>query len=241
MTLAGKANWTRWLARRDLLFIGAVILAGLALYGILLLTQAVIPGGAGTLDETILRALRNAHDLSDPLGPRWFEEVMRDVTALGGTGVLTIITLAVTGFLLITGKRHAAVSVLAAVITGTVLSHTLKWSFGRPRPDFLPHGAEVYTASFPSGHSMLSAVAYLTLAVLLARTQPDRRVKIYLVAVAIVLTVLVGVSRVYLGVHWPTDVLAGWLAGIAWAILCWSILDRLQRRGYAPVDGDTES
>jgi undecaprenyl-diphosphatase len=158
--------------------------------------------------------------------------MMRDLSALGGTGVLTIITLAVAGFLVITDKRHAAFAVVTAVITGTLLSQGLKWGFARPRPDLVPHGTEVYTASFPSGHSMLSAVVYLTLAALLAQTQPDRRVRVYLVALAIFLTVVVGASRIYLGVHWPTDVLGGWVFGAAWALLCWVVLLRLRREGY---------
>ena len=113
----------------------------------------------------------------------------------------------------------------------------MKWVFSRPRPDLVPHGAEVYTASFPSGHSMMSAVVYLTLGALLARTQSDRSVKTYVLAMAVVLTVLVGTSRVYLGVHWPTDVLAGWALGGAWALVCWSAMTWLQSRGQVEAEG----
>ena len=121
--------------------------------------------------------------------------------------------LTIAGFLAMTRKGYAALFVLASVIGGVLISQTMKWAYARPRPELVPHGAEVYTASFPSGHSMMAAVVYLTLGALLARTQADRAVKVYILAVAVIVTVLVGVSRVYLGVHWPTDVLAGWALG----------------------------
>ena len=144
--------------------------------------------------------------------------------------------LTIAGFLAMTRKGYAALFVLASVIGGVLISQTMKWAYARPRPELVPHGAEVYTASFPSGHSMMAAVVYLTLGALLARTQADRAVKIYILAVAIIVTVLVGVSRVYLGVHWPTDVLAGWSLGAAWALTCWLVMTWLQSRGQ--VEGE---
>jgi undecaprenyl-diphosphatase len=231
-----SAVWKAWLVRQDFVFLGTLLVAAAAVFVFFELAEEVMQGDTRALDEAILLALRNPDDPSDPIGPRWFEEMMRDLTALGGTAVLTIMTFAVAGFLVITDKRHVAFAVLTAVITGTVLSQMMKWGFARPRPDLVPHGAEVYTASFPSGHSMLSAVVYLTLAALVAQTQPRRRVRAYLIALAIILTVLVGASRIYLGVHWPTDVLGGWVVGAAWALLCWLILLRLRREGYE--DGD---
>jgi undecaprenyl-diphosphatase len=162
--------------------------------------------------------------------------MMRDFTALGGIGVLSAVTLAVVGFLVLTRKRHAAAAVAVAVLGGLLLSQALKWGFARPRPDLVPHGQTVYTQSFPSGHAMLSAVVYLTLGALLARTQPRRRVKLYFLAVAGVLTAVVGVSRVYLGVHWPTDVLGGWAVGAGWALLCWLAMLWLQRRGQVEAE-----
>jgi undecaprenyl-diphosphatase len=177
---------------------------------------------------------RNPQDLSDPIGPRWFEEVMRDMTALGGTAVLTLLTVFVTLFLVLSGKRRSAMLVASSIVLGTVFSTLLKLAFDRPRPDLVPHGMEVYTLSFPSSHAMMSALVYLTLGALLARTQSSVRVRIYLIVCAILLTFLIGVSRVYLGVHWPTDVLAGWAVGSCWALLSWLIARRLQKAG--PVE-----
>src|SRR5207302_4145258 len=120
---------------------------------------------------------------------------------------------------------------LVATLGGFLISGLLKNHYERPRPAVVPHLSYVYSSSFPSGHSMLSAVIYLTLGSLLARLAERRRLKIYCVAVAMLLTFLVGVSRVYLGVHYPTDVLAGWAAGLAWAVLCWLVTRYLQRHG----------
>ena len=195
------------------------------------LAGEVLEGDTTRLDRTLLLALRSAGDPSDPLGPRWLEEAARDITGLGGTTVLTFVTLAAITYLLMTGKSHAALLIVVAVGGGMLLSTLLKLGFDRPRPDLVPHGARVYTASFPSGHAMLSAVTYLTLGALFARVQPQRRIKGFLLGLAIVLTLVIGMSRVYLGVHWPSDVLAGWCGGAAWAALCWFVALQLQRRG----------
>lgn len=203
------------------------------------LADAVGDGGTLAFDERLLLALRTPGNSADPIGPKWLEEMMRDFTAVGSTGVLTLMVVTIAGFLAMTRKAHAALFVLASVIGGVLISQSMKWAFGRPRPDLVPHGAEVYTASFPSGHSMMAAVVYLTLGVLLARTQTDRAVKIYIVCVAVVVTLLVGTSRVYLGVHWPTDVLAGWALGAAWALICWLVMAWLQTRRQVE-DGATD-
>ena len=145
--------------------------------------------------------------------------------------------LAVLVYLLLVGKRLTAFMVFVSVAGGTVLSSALKWGIGRPRPDLVPHGMEVYTASFPSGHSTMSAVVYLTLGALLARTQPRWRVKVFLLGLAASVTVIVGISRIYLGVHWPTDVLGGWALGAGWACLCWLALLWLQMRGEVEPEG----
>jgi undecaprenyl-diphosphatase len=219
------------LTRMEPMTLTAVILGAGLLLAFARLASAVSQGSAPAFDEWLIVSLRTPGDLADPVGPAWVEEMMRDFTALGSTGVLTVMVLAIAGFLAMTRKSHAALLVLASVTGGVLISQTMKWAYARPRPDLVPHGAEVFTASFPSGHSMMSAVVYLTLGALLARTQPDRTVKAYILTIAVMLTVLVGTSRVYLGVHWPTDVLAGWTLGGLWALLCLAVMQWLQARG----------
>ena len=158
-------------------------------------------------------------------------EAARDVTALGSTVVLGTLLLVVTGYLFAAGKRHTGWFVLATVLGGTALNSLLKLAFARPRPDLVTPLTQVLTLSFPSGHAALSAICYLTLGALLAQTQTSRAIRIHFIATAMVLTLLVGVSRIYLGVHYPTDVLAGWCIGIAWALICWTIMSRFQRSG----------
>lgn len=206
--------------------------------GVLLFVELLefIEGDAGTFDRWVLQAFRNPVNLADAVGPRWLEFAFRDLTSLGGTTVLTLMTAAVIGFLLVDGKRAAALLVFVSVSSGALLSTILKLVVARPRPDLVPHLVEVSSASFPSGHAMLSAVVYLTLGALLSRLEGPPRVKIYVLSVAIALTLSIGVSRVYLGVHWPTDVLAGWCAGAAWAVLCWRVALFLQRRGEVEND-----
>src|SRR5690606_9934798 len=148
-------------------------------------------------------------DLSDPLGPPWLEEVGRDITALGGNAVLILLTLAVLGYLLMDRKPRLALVVLIATLGALCVSQTLKHTIDRDRPDLVPHNSVVYTASFPSGHSMLSASTYLTLGALLAATQRRKRIKMFILFMCTFVTLLVGISRVYLGVHWPSDVVAG--------------------------------
>jgi undecaprenyl-diphosphatase len=188
-------------------------------------------GETRAFDERVLLALRSAADTADPVGPRWVEEMARDFTALGGIGVLALISLATVAYLLLMRKRHAAVLVLAAVGGGILLSTLFKAGFDRPRPELVAHLSQIYTASFPSGHSMMSAVTYLTLGALLTPLHRGWAVKLFIVFAAVLITVLVGLSRIYLGVHWPTDVLAGWAAGAAWASACWLAALWFQKRG----------
>ena len=212
------------------------ILAGLA-WVFIWVTGEVIEGDSHALDEQLLMSMRAADNPSDPLGPHWVEELMRDITGLGGVGVLAFLTLVVAGFLLLERKGKVALVVLITIGSGIALSLLMKMGFDRPRPELVPHESYVYTTSFPSGHSMMSAVVYLSLASLLARVQRNRKNKIYLIAVAIILTVAIGVSRVYMGVHWPTDVLAGWMAGAFWALLSYLVTRHLQHTGSVEQQG----
>jgi undecaprenyl-diphosphatase len=219
------------LARTELALLATMFVLAGGLWGFISLAEEVNEGETQAFDRAVILALRNPADLSDPLGPRWFEEMVRDVTALGSNVVLAFVTVAVIGFLALARKRGAALLVLVSVLGGSLLGDILKLVFARPRPDLVPHGAEVYTMSFPSNHAMGAAVTYLTLGALLARLQVSPRVKGYFLAVSVILTAAVGLSRVYLGVHWPTDVLAGWSVGAAWAMAVWLVALWLQRRG----------
>ncbi|MBM6593805.1 phosphatase PAP2 family protein [Microvirga pudoricolor] len=202
------------------------------------LADYVTEGQTHEWDQAIMLALRNPQNPADPLGPGWLEEAARDITALGGTTILLLVTFAAIVYLLMAGKKAAAVLVFVTVDGGLLLSNGLKMLFDRPRPDLVAHAVRVYTASFPSGHAMLSAVVYLTLGALLTRIVKRRRIKVFFMGLAIFLTLMVGSSRVYLGVHWPSDVLAGWCVGAAWASLCWFIALQLQRGGQVERPGE---
>jgi undecaprenyl-diphosphatase len=230
-----------WLGERELSMLIMLALLTAMVWGFAEIAEEVVEGDFQSIDEMLLLALRDASDPSNPWGPSWFEEMMRDITSLGSTVVLSMVSLAVFGFLLLLQRPKMALLVAVAVIGGLLLSTLLKMGFSRPRPDLVPHGTRVYTASFPSGHSMQSATVYLTLGALIVRNLPRRILKAYVLILMILLTLLIGFSRVYLGVHWPTDVLAGWTAGAAWALLCWLVAYWLQRRGRVEDAGTSGS
>lgn len=189
------------------------------------IADEVADGDTGGFDRALMLALHPQADGVAATGPAWMQAVARDITALGSTTVLSLLVCVATAFLLLSGRRRTALFVLVSTASGAMATLLLKDVFARPRPDLLPHGDFVTTASFPSGHAMLSAVVYLTLGTLLARLVGARHQKLYIMAVAVLLSVLVGLSRVYLGVHWPTDVLAGWAAGAAWALGWWMVIE----------------
>ncbi len=206
-------------------------LAGIAagVWGFALLADEVLEGGTQAFDHQVLLAFRHSADRT-PLGPPAIQEAARDITSLGGVAVLTLVTAIAAGFLALDGKKHMALFVCGAVLSGLLASSLLKDLFQRARPDIVPYSAYFSGPSFPSGHSMMSAVTYLTLGALLARSQERKRLKAYFLLVAALLSFAVGVTRVYLGVHWPTDVLGGWAAGAVWALLCWLAARWLQMR-----------
>jgi len=214
--------------------IGVVIAMGVAalgLLGFMLIADETIEGDTHAFDEAILLALREPGDTANAIGPPWFEAAVGDVTALGGYAVLTLLVAGVVFYLLSAGRRGTALLVAGSVISGTIMTSLLKLGFDRPRPDLVAHLSHAQNSSFPSGHATVSAIAYLTLGVLLARAHARRRIKVLVMTYAVSLTLLIGASRVYLGVHWPTDVLAGWALGAAWAAAWWLLAWWLQRRG----------
>lgn len=233
-----NANWRgtatamyRWISGREPLVLAALLVLTLCTWGFIELTDEVLEGSTREIDIWLLQALRQPGRPELPLGPPWLGEIGRDVTALGGVFVLVLFSAAVTVFLLLDGKRHAALFLAVAALSGIALSFSLKGVFRRPRPDVVPHLSHVATSSFPSGHAMMSAIIYLTLGALLAAVLETVWQRVYVLGLAVLLTVLVGISRVYMGVHYPTDVLAGWAAGLTWALLCWLAARWLQRRG----------
>lgn len=220
-----------WIGRHETIVLISLLVIVVALLAFVALADEVMAGKTLRFDEWAISALRRNDDPSKVVGPDWVAEVARDLTALGGVAVLTLLTLAVAGFLWLRNMYGAMWLVIVSTLGGLLASTLLKAFFDRPRPDVVPHLGMVFTSSFPSGHSMLSATVFLTLGALLGRFVNELRLKAYFLIVAIVLTVAVGVSRVYLGVHYPTDVLAGWAAGLAWALICWLTARFLQHRG----------
>ena len=227
----------RLLRARELVTLALLAVAAGGLWIFLEVAEATTEEDFRALDRQVLLAMREPSDPADPRGPRWVEEMGRDFTALGGVAVLTLVSIAGALFLWMAGRPRSVALLVIAVAGGEILSLLLKRGYARPRPELVPHGSLVYTASFPSGHAMMSAVVYLTLGALLARVLPRRRMKFLVLACALGATALTGVSRVYLGVHWPTDVLAGWSIGASWAVACWLVADALDRhrpRGTPP-------
>jgi len=204
--------------RKEPLIPAAFLLIACGLLTFIAIAEEVQDERPHSYDEKILLSMREPGDTANPLGPPWMEEMGRDITALGGFTILTGLTAASIGLMMLYGRPRLALLTLVAITGGMQMSAGLKHLFGRPRPDLVPHGVLVTSASFPSGHAMMAAVVYLTLGVMLARTQTSRKVRLYIVSMSVFIAVMVGCSRVYLGVHWPTDVLAGWTLGGAWAL-----------------------
>ena len=231
----------RWLARQEAFVLLTTFVVVLALYGFIELADEISEGEMREFDVSVLRLLRRADDPGLLIGPLWLAEAVTDITALGGTSVLVMVLLGAVGHLLLQHRYGAAVLVVVASAGGGVLSVALKHLFARDRPDVVPHLVTVEGLSFPSGHSMASTVIYLTLGALLARFAARRRIRVYVLTVSLCLTFLIGITRVCLGVHYPSDVLAGWSAGLAWALLCWLGARYLQYRGAVEAPGSQKA
>ncbi len=215
-------NLQRFAGRRELVILLAGLLVVAGAWGFIELADEVMEGETRQFDEWAVRVLRQPDNPALARGPLWLLQAARDISALGGYTVLTCIVVIVVGFLAIQRNYRTMWLILLSTTSGVVLSNVLKIFYARERPD-IPHLTYAVSASLPSGHAMLSAIVYLTLGTLLSGMEPKRTMRIYLLATAMLLTFMVGLSRVYLGVHYPTDVLAGWTAGLVWALFCWMV------------------
>lgn len=227
-------TWIGRSGRIEIAVLASIFLAVVGLWMFGWLAEEVVEGDTRHFDERFLIALRTPGNLAVPIGPHWTLQVARDLTAFGSAVGIGIVTAVVAGYLGLQRRFGLLAFVLASVLTGTLLSLILKELFNRPRPQVVPHLTDISSASFPSGHSMMSSIAYLTMAALLARVVPDVKTKLYFFVVAVVLTGLIGSSRLYLGVHFPSDVLAGWCIGCTWAIICSLTAHFLSRNTAVP-------
>ena len=211
------------------ILVGAIVILAL-IWIFATLAGEVMEGDTRQFDEWVLGALREPADPGLLRGPKWLASGAQDLTALGSPTVLGLTVLVVTGYLFLHGLYRNGMFIFVASVGGWVLNWLLKAAFARSRPDIVPHLREVMSSSFPSGHALTSAAVYLTLGALLMRIADGRLAKYYCITIAMLLTFLVGSSRVFLGVHYPTDVVAGWLIGLSWALLCWVVERTLERR-----------
>lgn len=229
------------LRQRELLLLFPMLVAIAGVWCFIEVADEVREGDTKWFDERLIRAFRRNDDPAIPIGPKWLLQAAQDISALGGVAVLVLMICIICGYLVIQRKKGGFWLVIIASISGLLLSTFLKHVFHRDRPIVVPPLAEVTSASFPSGHSMMSAVIYLTLGVLVAKIVARQRAKIYFIVVALLLTFLVGGTRIYLGVHYPTDVLAGWAAGLAWALICLLMAQYLQQRGVVEDAEDSKA
>lgn len=218
------------IARTEIAAVSALFIVAVGVMSFVEIADDMTEADGRAFDTAVLEALRPEARPDDPWGPPWLEEAAMDLTALGGIAVLALFGLVVVGFLILQRKRLSALLLVLGLAGGVALSEGLKALFGRERPPEALRAVETVNASFPSGHSLLSAVFYLSIGVMLTRAFPQRRFKIYVMAVAVLLTLFVGLTRIYLAAHWATDVLAGWSVGAAWAMALWLVAYAVQRR-----------
>jgi undecaprenyl-diphosphatase len=212
------------------IFLKVFVVAG-CVWTFVKLAGKIRKGGTDEIDNQILRALRRPEDSAIPLGPHWLPEVARDVTALGSGVDLALASTILVGFLCLHRRFRAAGYLIASAGSGLLLCQFLKDFFVRRRPTAVAPLTHFDPESFPSGHSMGSAIVYLTLGGIISRQVRGWVAKVYFLSVALVITLLVGLSRLYLGVHYPSDVLAGWAAGSLWSSACAQAARWLQRQG----------
>jgi undecaprenyl-diphosphatase len=227
----------RKLERHELHWLLIGLSVCICLFAFFALAGEVAEGDTQAFDVKTVQALRNPLDPSSSRGPMWLQLALADVTALGGPTVLGLVIVIVLGFLVLQTRYGTAVFVLITTLSGELLSYILKHTFNRARPSVIPN-LRVMSPSFPSGHAMESAIVYLTLGAILMRVADSRVTKVYCLGIAALLTMLVGISRVYLGVHYPTDVIGGWIVGFMWALLCWLAAQRFEPQTHMKAEKD---
>lgn len=208
-------------ARREVGATLALLIAALGGMAFLSIAEEVAEGETRAIDLAVLNALREPGRPQALIGPDWLQVMAMDITALGSLAVLSLLILLAFGVLACLRRWGEGLLLLVGAGGGLAISQGLKALFGIERPSLDYRAVEAINASFPSGHAMLSAVVFLTLGALGARFAQRKRLKALALGAAVLLSLLVGLSRVYLGVHWASDVLAGWSVGAAWAMACW--------------------
>ena len=212
--------------------LGLGLVAALFALAFALLAGQMLEGDTRAFDRVLLRSaqsLLTAHP--------WVFEVMRDFSGLGSTAALTLFTATTVGYLALVSMRTGAILVAFSAISGAICVRLFKLAFGRARPDTAYAELVATTLSFPSGHAAMSAVVFLTLGALVASTRARWVERLYIVCAAAFMAMLVGVSRIALGVHWATDVLGGWAFGSAWAI-AWLLLAGFLSRRHSLRKGE---
>jgi undecaprenyl-diphosphatase len=229
-------------ARTEMAALTALLVAALGVMSFIEIADDMTEADGQALDQQVLALMRPyADDPGRPWGPWWLKEAAADITSLGGISVLGLFALIVIVFLLSQRKWLSSLLLALGLIGGVVLSEGLKAVFERERPPAAMQAVETLNASFPSGHALLSTVFYLSVAVMLTRAFPRQRFKIFVLGVGIVMALLVGLTRIYLGAHWATDVFAGWAVGSAWAMVLWLVaygVARWQKRHRAPLQDE---
>jgi undecaprenyl-diphosphatase len=232
-----RSAWLRsrldWLRARDLRLMATLVAIGVLALIFLRIGNEVSAGATDRIDRAILLAFRNSP--SDPIGSPVIEAAVMHISALGSGAVTTLVVIIATLFFALAGRWRYAIFMVACAAGTAICMSLLKGLYERPRPTVVTQLDPPGGLSFPSGHSMISAALYVTLGVLIARALPTRRLRVFAVATGAFLTMIIGLSRLYLGVHYPTDVLAGWTAGGAWALLCGVVINVLGRRGVADL------
>ncbi len=223
-------------ARMEPSALGALMVVILGVLAFVKLADDMAETDGRAFDQAVLVWMQPV--AGQPRGPWWLHEAALDITSLGGIAVLSLFAVATVGFLLIQKKRLSALLLALGLLGGVALSEGLKALFERERPPVAYQAVETLNASFPSGHALMSTVFYLSVAVMLARAFPTKRLKAYVLGVGMTLAGLVGLTRVYLGAHWATDVLAGWCVGAAWAMALWLVAyaaTRFQKTHHAAL------